>query len=104
MNGYIKVSTEKLISTASEFSAKGKTASTLTSQMSELAKGLSSVWTGDAATAYQNKFTSLNDDIQRMNNMIQEHATDLQEMAKIYSDAEQASKEEAAQLASDVIS
>ena len=104
MEGIIKVAPEKLISAAGDFSTKASSVSTLTSNMTTLATGLSSVWTGEAATSYTNKFRELDDDIQRMIRMIQEHSTDLQDMAKLYQDADSFGVEEASALSGDVIS
>lgn len=64
---------------------------------------LQGMWEGEAATAYITKFRGLEDDIQKMIRMIQEHSSDLQEMAQIYSEADMANAEEANSLSSDVI-
>lgn len=103
MEGILKVTPEQLISTANDFQGKGNQIQTLTNEMVDLAKNLSSVWEGDAASAYINKFTSIEDDIQKMNRMIQEHVSDLTEMARIYQDAEKANIEEASSLSGDII-
>ena len=47
-------------------------------------------WEGEASRAYLNKFKGLEDDIQRMYNLIREHVTDLQQMANEYTQAENA--------------
>lgn len=104
MNGTIKVSPEKLISTASEFSNSGSTINGLTNQMSTIVSSLSSSWEGEASTTYISKFKQLDDDINTLNKMIQEHVSDLQQMAGIYKNAEQSNADDSASLASDVIS
>lgn len=71
--------------------------------MTQLVDGLGSIWEGEAATAYTSKFRQLDDDIQKMIRMVQEHSDDLNEMARIYRDAEAASQDEIADLAGDVI-
>lgn len=103
MEGIIKVTPEQLQSTSTEFAAKGQTIGTLTTQMTDLVVGLSSVWEGEAATAYVNKFRQLDDDIQKMIRMVQEHSDDLNEMAKVYIDSEIANSEEIENLSGDVI-
>lgn len=103
MEGILNVTPEKLISTAQEFSASGQTISSLTQQMTTMVTGLNSAWTGEAATAYVNKFNQLQDDIEQLNRMIQEHVTDLNEMARVYQDAETANLEVAEGLSIDVI-
>lgn len=103
MEGIIKVSPQLLTGTASEFSSQGAAVNSLTGEMMSLITGLSSVWEGDAASAYITKFKGLEDDIQRMIRMIQEHSTDLEEMAQIYTSADVENMEEANALSSDVI-
>lgn len=103
MDGIIKVSPELLISTAGEFSSQGSTVNTLTGEMVQLVAGMSAAWEGEAASAYITKFKGLEDDIQKMVKMIQEHATDLEEMARIYQDADSASADDAGSLSADVI-
>ena len=93
MEGILNVTPEKLISTAQEFSASGQTVSSLTQQMTTIVQGMSSSWQGEASTAYINKFNQLQDDIEKLNRMIQEHVTDLNEMARVYQEAESANVE-----------
>lgn len=103
MEGIIKVSPQLLIGTASEFGNQGSRISNLTGEMLNLITGMASTWEGEASTAYITKFKGLEDDIQRMVRMMQEHSTDLQEMAQIYIEADQANAEEANSLSADVI-
>nr|WP_302664926.1 WXG100 family type VII secretion target [uncultured Agathobaculum sp.] len=103
MEGIIKVSTEQLRNTANEFSGLGQQVSSLTSEMVSLVTGLSSGYEGEAAQAYINKFRGLEDDIQKINRMIQEHVTDLNDMAQRYDQAEQSNVSDAGNLSSDVI-
>ena len=103
MEGTLRVTPEQLESAASEFSSKATTVGNLTSEMTNLVVGLGSAWEGDAATAYITKFRQLDDDIQKMISMIQEHSNDLNEMARVYRDAETENAEEAEALAGDVI-
>ncbi|WP_167955890.1 WXG100 family type VII secretion target [Anaerosporobacter faecicola] len=103
MEGIIKVTPEQLSSTADTFSTKGKNVSSLTTEMTNLAVGLSAIWTGDAAEAYRTKFKDLDADIQKINKMIQEHAADLKEMASVYTKAEKDSQDEISSLASNII-
>lgn len=103
MEGIIKVSPQLLSNTASEFGNQGNVISNLTAEMMNLITGMASAWEGEAATAYIAKFRGLEDDIQRMIRMVQEHSSDLQEMAQIYSEADMANAEEANSLSADVI-
>lgn len=104
MNGILKVTPAKLKSTASSFQSAGNQIKTLTNQMTTTVKSLSGqTWSGDAATKYVNKFNGLNDDIQKMVKMINEHVQDLNDMANAYEKAEQANVTSAETLSSDVI-
>lgn len=105
MNGIIKVSTGKLVSTASSFSSIGSQIKNTTNQMVSIASALSGeVWSGDAATAYTSKLKNLQADINKIINMVNEHATDLQQMAQEYEKAEATNAATASALASNVIS
>lgn len=102
--GTLRVSPEKLQSTASSFEGTGSTVQSLTQQMTSIVTSLSGqVWSGEAATAYVNKFNGLQDDMDRIYKMIQEHSTDLIEMAQQYITAESANADMANSLSSDVI-
>ena len=101
--GIIKVNPDILNSTASEIGGQATSLQNLTGQMMNLVTGLSSAWQGEASTAYIGKFQGLQDDMDKMFKMIQEHSTDLQEMAAAYISAEQANAEVAQSLSSDVI-
>lgn len=104
MTGTLKVDTAKLTSTATAFQSNGNQIKNLTTQMTSLVTGLSGeVWSGDAATAYVNKFKDLQDDINRMVAMVNEHVEDLQVMAQQYAQAESANVTAAGALSSDVI-
>ena len=92
MEGSLLVTPEKLIETSSEFSTCMSQVQNLTSSMMEQVRSMSSFWEGEAATAYLNKFNELEDDIQRVHTMINEHVTDLNEMAAIYQKAESKSQ------------
>ena len=84
----IRVSPEKLIATSQEFSTQGSQMSALTSEMVNKVTSLASVWEGEAASSYVNKFKALENDIRLINAMIQEHVSDLQEMGTLYNQAE----------------
>ena len=103
MEGILKVTPEKLISTSQEFSSNGDTISTLTQQMTEIVTGLSSIWQGDAASAYSAKFNQLNDDIQMLVKMVKEHSNDLQTMANKFTSTENENLDIIQSLSGDVI-
>ncbi len=103
MNGTLRVTPEKLISTAQTFSSTAGTVQNLTSSMLSTVEGLSGSWAGEAATAYYNKAKGLQESINKMVRMINEHSTDLQAMAQSYQEAERTAQETAATLQTDVI-
>ncbi len=93
MEGSLLVTPQKLHETSSEFSTCMGQVQTLTSSMMEQVRNMSNFWEGEAATAYLNKFNELEDEIERVHTMINEHVTDLEEMAAIYEKAEAKSQE-----------
>lgn len=103
MTGSLLVTPEKLISTSGEFSTAMSQVTTLTTSMMDLVHGMAGAWEGEAATAFQGKFNELQDDIQKMANMIKEHVNDLQEMAKSYQAAEKKSQEISNSLSGNVL-
>lgn len=104
MTGTIKVSPEKLKETASSFSNEGNKIQSLTNEMLNKASALSSSWEGEAAQAYMTKFKSLETDIQTLIRMVNEHVSDLNQMADAYSAAEKQNESDASALSSGVIS
>ncbi|KAI4451792.1 hypothetical protein C823_006352 [Eubacterium plexicaudatum ASF492] len=105
MTGTLKVSTAKLRSTASNFQSTGQHIQRMTSAMTNIVNQLSGrVWSGEAADAYKRKFGQLQDDINRMVKMINEHVTDLNAMAGEYERAENANKNMINSLKDDIIS
>lgn len=103
MTGTLRVTPEKLISTAQSFSSSAGTVQNLTNSMLATIDSLNSTWAGEAATAYYNKAHSLQESINKMVRMINEHSTDLQAMAQTYQEAEKTAQQTAAALKTDVI-
>ena len=103
MEGIIKVNSEQLAQTAAEFGNKAGVVGNLTSEMTDMVTSLASSWEGEASNAYVTKFRGLDNDIQMLIKMVQEHSTDLEEMARLYQEAENQNMEEISSLSSDVI-
>jgi len=103
MEGILKVTPEKLIQASNEFGTTGKAISALTQEMTGIVNGLKSIWQGEAASSYGNKFSGLQDDIEKINRIIQEHVTDLNEMAREYQNAENAGIEESSRLMTEIV-
>ena len=103
MEGTILVTPEQLESTANEFNSIMSQVQNLAGSMTDQVNGLGAKWQGEASTAYINKFNQLNDDIARLAAMINEHVTDLNEMAAIYQKAEAKSQEISGALSGNVL-
>ena len=103
MEGYLKVTPEQLKKTAQEFMTTGEKINSLTQEMVSIITSLKGVWQGEAAENYFNRFMGLEDDIAGINSMINEHVSDLNEMANTYQSAEEAGIEAGAALSSDVV-
>lgn len=103
MEGILRVTPQTLQNTSSEFSNNGSEIANLTQQMTDLVNNLSSFWQGEASDAFRAKFAGLSDDIQRLINMVKEHATDLTDMAQVYIDADIVNSDLISNLSSDVI-
>ena len=102
--GQVLVTPEQLEATSNEFSGTGQQVAGTTQQMLDIVKGMSGSWQGEASTAYLTKFNLHNEDIQKVKRMIDEHVSDLQQMAGIYRKAEQANQQLSSELANDVVS
>ena len=103
MEGKILVTTEALRSTATEFQSAMTQVQNYTSLMVDQVNGLSAKFQGEAAQAYINKFNMLQDDITRLANMINEHVTDLNDMATMYEGGENKNVGSAQALSGDVL-
>lgn len=103
MTGNLLVTPEKLMSTSQEFATVASQVQTITNQMIETVNSLSTIWGGEAHTAYHAKFSGLNDDMMRIHKMIIEHSNDLNEMANNYKQAESTNVESGSALQADVI-
>ena len=103
MANIIRVSPEKLNSTAGEIKSIQGNILNITSEMTSTVQGMSSDWTGDASTAYIQKFNGLQDDMARISSMLNEHVNDLQNMSSTYSQAESSAVSIGSGLSSDVI-
>lgn len=101
----IKVEPAKLKSAANQFNSIGNQIRSLTQNMTQTVNQITSrVWTGDASRVYAKKFNNLQDDINRMVKMINEHVEDLNKMAAEFEKAENANQQAANSLKDDVIS
>jgi len=98
------ISPEDLRAAATEFETCGTTVQNITNSMTEIVNGLAPVFSGEEATAYTNKFKSLQDDIQKLHAMIKEYASDLNEAAVVFGNTKTDVSGEIESLPSDVVS
>mgnify|MGYP002511775461 CR=1 FL=1 len=98
VTGNLRVTPEKMLSASGQFQQSDGAVNNLTKSMMDIVGQLSSTWAGEAATGYYNKLKGLDQDMQKLHKMIQEHTTDLQDMAKAYIDAEKANLQTASAL------
>ena len=88
ITGTLKVTPDKLKTTASDFKSQSTKTRTLTQNMISLVNGMSSIWQGEAQQQYVNKFKSLDGDMAQMVLLINEHVDDLNAMADNYAKTE----------------
>jgi WXG100 family type VII secretion target len=96
MAGTVKVDTQKLRSVAGEFQNTRSQIKSLTSNMMQTVGALTgTVWSGDAASSYTGKFNGLQSEMTKIDQMINEHVDDLNNMATAYEQGENAAQQEA---------
>lgn len=99
----LNVNAQDLINTAEAFRTSGNHVNELTNNMMNTVNGMNNAWRGDAANAYMGRFNQLEDDMQRLFSMINEHVNDLEEMASNYTESEMSNEEYIETLSTDVI-
>lgn len=103
IQGILKVDPSTMQGYVSTFSSCANQVQTKTNKMLSTVSSLSGAWKGTASETYRRKFAQLDDDMKRMFKMIQEHATDLNQMIQNYNKAEQTNTGSFGSLAEDVI-
>lgn len=105
ITGTLKVEPAKLKNAANQFNSTGNQIRSLTQSMTQTVEQMTGqVWSGDAARAYTTKFKGLQDDIQKMIKMVNEHVADLNQMAQILIDVENKNQQTANSLKNNIIS
>lgn len=103
MEGILKVSPEELQTVAKEFGERGNKIALLMNDMISTVESINGYWQGEAALTYINKFKGLQDDINKMNGIIQNHVEDLNDMAQGYKQTENKSIEIGTQLLGEIL-
>lgn len=104
ISGTLRVDPDKLISASQDFKNIGTTIHNLTQQMIQTVNSLNGSWEGEAQTTYSTRFKALDGDMTQIQNKINEHVSDLQEMAQIYKTAESGNMSNIGGLSTDYIS
>ena len=84
MNGIIRVSSDTLMTASADFQTQAGNVTVLIERMREITTSLTTNWEGEAAYGYLTKLRCLDEDIERMNTMILEYGTELEEIAAQY--------------------
>ena len=99
----IRVTPRKLEEEATQIEQTNRQISSLTQDMLNQVNNLTSSWAGDAATAYISKFKKLQDDMQKMHNMINRYARNMRDMATEYANTEEKNCQAAEALKNNLI-
>lgn len=98
ISGNIKVTPQELKNASSRFGTSDQNVANLTNQMMDIVNQLNPTWAGEAATGYYNKLKGLQGDMTKLHQMINEHVSDLNDMATVYEQAEAANVQTASSL------
>ncbi len=88
MQGELLVTPQVLKNTSSSFGQSNRSISSTTSSMMQKVNSLRNVFEGDAASAYIQQFSRLQEDMTQISKKISEHVQDLQDMATNYEKSE----------------
>ena len=103
MTGTLKVTPEKLVSTATEFKGKSSQIRSLTQEMLQIVASMNGIWEGEAQTTFGQRFKALDGDMAQIKLKIDEHVSDLTEMANTYKTTETANTSNVGALNTDFI-
>lgn len=99
----LKVTPQELLNASVEFSNHNSKMYSLLNNMIQTVNSMKGSWSGEASTAYVAKFSGLQDDITRLNKLIQEHVTDLADIAQAYMQAEKQNQAQSSGLPTNII-
>ena len=104
MDGILKVTPEVLQNTASEFQTMNGQVKNTTGEMVNKINGLRNTWQGAASDAFIAKVNGLQQDMDKIYSMINEHVTDLNDMAQTYINAENTNESAGSGLQAGILS
>ena len=104
MADIIRVSPEKLISSAGVFETTANEVKSLTTNMTGTVQAMTGrIWSGEAQAAYTSKFNGLQGDINKLHQMIIKASTDMKTIANEFIKIEEQNKEQGSHLSSNPI-
>ena len=98
-----KVETTKLLDTATRFQQSANTWNSTISQMINLVNSTGCQWCGSAADTYRRRFAQHDQDRRDIQSLINEHISDLQQIARNYQQTESNIAGAANQLRTNVV-
>lgn len=93
MANNIRVTPEELKRAAQAFTSSNNNIGAATQSMLNIAQELQSAWGGEAASAYYKKLSDLQTGMSKMQSIITKEAANLEQMAGIYQEAENANRD-----------
>lgn len=88
MQGELLVTPQALKTTSNSFGQSNRTVNSTMNSMMQKVTSLRSAFEGDAASAYIQQFSRLQEDMSKVNKKIAEHVQDLQDMATNFEKSE----------------
>lgn len=104
MANQINVSIEKLKSEAERFKESAASINTQATNITGIMNDLKTIWTGDAAKAYGDKYDKLRNDVTKLTSLATNFSNDLTAITRNYEETEKSNREKTASLLQDVIS
>ena len=99
----LKVTTEKLMNTASDIENQLKDVDAQLKQIGQDIRRTRGFWEGDASDTHMKQYEALEPEIQEIIAKLQKRPSELLKMAELYSETETQAKEAAMSLVADVI-
>lgn len=103
ISGTIRVTTEELRSTGETIRSGTEAIGRELDEMQSIVQASGSYWEGEGGDICRSAFTDFQESIQEMISRLEEHVTDLYQMAGIYEDTEKQNQSAAEVLSGDVI-
>lgn len=100
----LKVKTDVLISKSDEIRQSIRVIEKNFNEIDKIITGTKKYWQGDASDAHMQQYQKMKEDFATIVKRLMEHPTDLEKMAGVYKEAEEAIEQIAVSLPTDVVS